>query len=137
MPQHWLRSKSLKDHGFAVDAAQLDAVVAPSRLAVLAAPDLSALLTEEARLTKQLYRLAVQATGYGDFTRGKRGEHVDAANRFLDHGNYLAYGLGAPAYGRTRRKQQLDQQLGAFWQQPAHGFRYKLVFAEASLSRST
>ena len=116
LPQHWLRSKSLQDQGFAIDPAQLDRVLAPSRLGVAAAQDVTALLTEEARLTKQLYRLAVQATGYGDFTRGKRGEHVDAANRFLDHGNYLAYGLGATAiwvlgipaalavlHGKTRR----------------------------------
>jgi len=116
LPQHWLRSKSLKDQGFAMDSAQLDVLLAPSRLAVLAAQDVTALLTEEARLTKQLYRLAVQATGYGDFARSKRGEHVDTANRFLDHGNYLAYGLGATAiwvlgipaalavlHGKTRR----------------------------------
>ena len=116
LPQHWQRSKSLKDQGFVIDPAQLEAVVAPSRLAVLAAADVTALLTEEARLTKQLYRLAVQTTGYGDFTRGKRGEHIDAANRFLDHGNYPAYGLGATAiwvlgipaalavlHGKTRR----------------------------------
>ncbi|WP_244125669.1 type I-F CRISPR-associated endonuclease Cas1f [Burkholderia gladioli] len=52
----------------------------------------------------------------GDFTRAKRGAGTDAANRFLDHGNYLAYGLGATAtwvlglphglavlHGKTRR----------------------------------
>jgi CRISPR-associated protein Cas1 len=76
----------------------------------------TALLTEEGRLTKQLYRLASQAAKYGDFTRAKRGESHDAANQFLDHGNYLAYGLGATAawvlgiphslavlHGKTRR----------------------------------
>lgn len=116
LPQHWLRSKSLKDQGFAIEAEQLESVVALSRVAVVGARDVTSLLTEEARLTKQLYRLAVQATGYGDFTRGKRGEHVDAANNFLDHGNYLAYGLAATAiwvlgipaalavlHGKTRR----------------------------------
>lgn len=55
--------------------------------------------------------------GYGDeFTRAKRGTGTDPANRFLDHGNYLAYGLGATAcwvlglphglavlHGKTRR----------------------------------
>jgi len=67
-------------------------------------------------VSKQLYRLAANATRYGDFRRGKRGESADAANRFLDHGNYLAYGLGATAtwvlgiphglavlHGKTRR----------------------------------
>lgn len=53
---------------------------------------------------------------YGDFTRAKRGGGIDLANRFLDHGNYLAYGLAATAtwviglphglsvlHGKTRR----------------------------------
>ena len=80
------------------------------------APDHASLMTEEARLTKQLYRQACRATGYGDFTRAKRGDIGDTANQFLDHGNYLAYGLGATAtwvlglphglavlHGKTRR----------------------------------
>lgn len=74
------------------------------------------LLTEEGRLTKKLYRFAVMASGYGEFTRAKGGKGVDPANRLLDHGNYLAYGLGATAtwvlglphglavlHGKTRR----------------------------------
>ena len=35
--------------------------------------------------------------GYGSFTRAKRGGGTDMANRFLDQGNYLAYGLAAVA----------------------------------------
>lgn len=78
--------------------------------------DVLELLTVEGRLTRTLYRLAVAATQYGDFTRSKRGQGTDPANRFLDHGNYLAYGLGATAtwvlglphglavlHGKTRR----------------------------------
>jgi len=78
--------------------------------------DNPSLLTSEARLTKQLFRLAAEASRYGEFTRSKRGEGSDPANRFLDHGNYLAYGLGATAawvlglshglavlHGKTRR----------------------------------
>ncbi len=74
------------------------------------------MLTEEGRLTKQLYRLASSGSRYGDFTRAKRGDSLDGANQFLDHGNYLAYGLGATAawvlglphglavlHGKTRR----------------------------------
>ena len=80
------------------------------------AQDNTHLLTEEARLTKALFKLAVDTVGYGDFTRAKRGTGGDPANRFLDHGNYLAYGLGATAtwvlglphglavlHGKTRR----------------------------------
>lgn len=113
---HWIRSKTLKDQGFSIDAASLDAVVDRAAGTIDAAHDQTALLTEEARLTKELYRLASRATSYGGFTRVKRGDGVDPANRFLDHGNYLAYGLGATAtwvlglphslavlHGKTRR----------------------------------
>lgn len=113
--QQWL-GRPLKDGGFVVDAAELEQALAHSGQAVERAPDNTSLLTEEARLTKHLFRLAVKAMHHGDFTRAKRGEGTDAANRFLDHGNYLAYGLGATAawviglphglaalHGKTRR----------------------------------
>jgi len=113
---HWARSKSLKEQGFEPSLSELNALILASRERIASAPDVTALLTEEGRLTKQLYRLASLATRYGDFTRAKRGESLDAANQFLDHGNYLAYGLGATAawvlglphslavlHGKTRR----------------------------------
>lgn len=114
--QHWAGSKTLKEQGFQPDLQALEAALSPSGQAVAGAPDNVALLTEEARLTKHLYHLAAQATRHGDFTRAKRGDSSDAANQFLDHGNYLAYGLGATAtwvlglphglavlHGKTRR----------------------------------
>ncbi len=116
LQQHWAGSKSLKEQGFQPDLAALSAVITATLPALGAAPDTMSLLTEEARMSKQLYRLASQATGYGEFTRAKRGDSTDAANQFLDHGNYLAYGLGATAtwvlglphglavlHGKTRR----------------------------------
>lgn len=112
--QAWMRDRELVGAGFAVP--ELSELLAASRERMLMSTDVTALLTEEARLTKTLYRLAVQATAYGDFTRAARGSGADAANRFLDHGNYLAYGLGATAtwvlgiphglavmHGKTRR----------------------------------
>jgi CRISPR-associated protein Cas1 len=112
--QTWTRDRELVEAGFA--ASDLPELLAASQERILRAADVTALLTEEARLTKALYRLAVQATSYGDFTRAVRGGGTDAANRFLDHGNYLAYGLGATAvwvlgiphglavmHGKTRR----------------------------------
>ena len=114
--QHWTKNKILRDQGFQVDAAALESMLNASGTAALAAADNVQLLTTEAHLTKQLYRQACIATGYGEFTRAARGQSVDAANRFLDHGNYLAYGLGATAawvlglphglavlHGKTRR----------------------------------
>jgi CRISPR-associated protein Cas1 len=61
------------------------------------ANDHTSLMLQEAQLTKSLYKLASQTVGYGSFTRAKRGGGVDTANRFLDQGNYLAYGLAAVA----------------------------------------
>jgi CRISPR-associated protein Cas1 len=114
--RHWTQLKAFRDAGFAVDPESLQQLVTASRQSVLQAPDHTALLTEEARLTKQLFKLAARATAYGEFTRAKRGSGGDPANRFLDHGNYLAYGLGATAtwvlglphglavlHGKTRR----------------------------------
>lgn len=115
LPAQWT-TRALRDAGFDVPAESLKALVAQFTPLVNNAPDIVTLLTDEARLTKALYRLAVQACGYGEFTRAKRGSGTDAANRFLDHGNYLAYGLGATAtwvlglphglavlHGKTRR----------------------------------
>jgi CRISPR-associated protein Cas1 len=114
--QHWTGSKALREGGFEIDADALQAALDASARNVEAAPDNTALLTEEARLTKHLFKLAARATKYGEFTRAKRGSGGDPANGFLDHGNYLAYGLGATAtwvlglphglavlHGKTRR----------------------------------
>ena len=109
-------TRALRDADFAADTSRLQALVAQFTQRIAHAPDVTTLLTDEAQLTKALFKLAVEAVGYGDFTRAKRGTGTDAANRFLDHGNYLAYGLGATAtwvlglphglavlHGKTRR----------------------------------
>lgn len=113
--QQWTR-RSLKDAGFEPDQGRLQELLARTSRNIELARDNTTLLTEEARLTKALFKLAVDAVGYGEFTRAKRGSGSDPANRFLDHGNYLAYGLGATAtwvlglphglavlHGKTRR----------------------------------
>lgn len=111
------RQAGLRESGFNVNVERLDGLLTQSARRVDQAGETVDLLTEEARLTKALFKLAVDAVGYGeDFTRAKRGSGVDPANRFLDHGNYLAYGLGATAcwvlglphglavlHGKTRR----------------------------------
>ena len=109
-------TRVLRDAGFVADTVRLQALVAQFTQRIAHAPDVTTLLTDEAQLTKALFKLAVETVGYGDFTRAKRGTGTDAANRFLDHGNYLAYGLGATAtwvlglphglavlHGKTRR----------------------------------
>jgi CRISPR-associated protein Cas1 len=108
--------RQVREAGFSTDLNRLDDLLHRTRQQIEQAPDVTALLTEEARLTKALFKLAADATGYGDFTRAKRGSGSDPANRLLDHGNYLAYGLAATAtwvlglphglavlHGKTRR----------------------------------
>lgn len=112
----WLNNRLLADNGFRIESDQLESLLQESENAIGNAHDNTALLTEEARLTKKLFRLAATSVDYGDFSRAKRGTGTDPANRFLDHGNYLAYGLGATAtwvlglphglsvlHGKTRR----------------------------------
>ncbi|MBX8551540.1 type I-F CRISPR-associated endonuclease Cas1f [Pseudomonas cichorii] len=114
--RQWIEHKAFAKAGFKVDPVELDNALAQSLTALNNAPDHTFLLTEEARLTKRLFKLAATAMKYGDFVRAKRGSGGDPANRFLDHGNYLAYGLAATAtwvlglphglavlHGKTRR----------------------------------
>ena len=110
----WNTDKLLKENNFAdkLSSREIETVAQE----IENAPDGTALLTIEARFTKKLFALAAHAVKYGDFTRSHRGSGTDIANRFLDHGNYLAYGLGATAtwvlgiphglavlHGKTRR----------------------------------
>jgi CRISPR-associated protein Cas1 len=112
----WLRYRGFVDGGFSIHATDLDLVLRNSLANIEKASTNVDLLTEEARLTKQLYKTASRAVAYGEFTRAKRGSGTDPANGFLDHGNYLAYGLAATAtwvlglpqglsvmHGKTRR----------------------------------
>jgi len=114
--RHWCDNRQFADSDFRVPREQLLSALEGSQRLLDLAVDSTALLTEEARLTKKLFKLAANAVDYGDFVRAKRGGGTDSANRFLDHGNYLAYGLGATAtwvlglphglailHGKTRR----------------------------------
>lgn len=113
---HWCNNPALAEAGFTAPRERLLSALEASRREIHSAADNTALLTEEARLTKKLFKFACDSTGYGDFARAKNGGGGDPANRFLDHGNYLAYGLGATAawvlglphglavlHGKTRR----------------------------------
>ncbi len=62
------------------------------------ARDVQTLMTAEGRYTKALYGLLARAFKIPEFRRepGKK-SFEDPANSFLDHGNYIAYGLAACA----------------------------------------
>jgi len=116
LEEHWLTSRALREAGFAIDEGALRSILERTRQDIGQSPDTTDLLTLEARLTKELFKMATRAMRYGDFVRAKHGTGTDPANRFLDHGNYLAYGLAATAtwvlglphglavlHGKTRR----------------------------------
>jgi CRISPR-associated protein Cas1 len=114
--KHWLSPRIRREDSFTVNAEQLVPMLNSTRAALDHCRNNNDILAQEAKLTKALYKIAVNTVKYGDFTRSKRGSGTDIANRFLDHGNYLAYGLGATAawvlglphglavlHGKTRR----------------------------------
>jgi len=107
---------ALKQAGYPTDLEKFDQAVLAAGHNMQSARDIMTLLAEEGRLTKILFGLTAQSVKYGEFTRAKKGAGEDQANRFLDHGNYLAYGLAATAtwvlglphglavlHGKTRR----------------------------------
>jgi CRISPR-associated protein Cas1 len=53
------------------------------------------LLQAKAVLTKQLYKIAASNTKHEGFIREHNGKALDNVNSFLNHGNYLAYGMAA------------------------------------------
>ena len=114
--KHWLNERMARQEEFMIQPSVLEALLERFEKSLITCTSVQYLMTQEAVLTKALYKLAAQATKYGEFTRAKRGGGADIANRYLDHGNYLAYGLAATAcwvtglphglavlHGKTRR----------------------------------
>ncbi|NRA55012.1 MAG: type I-F CRISPR-associated endonuclease Cas1 [Gammaproteobacteria bacterium] len=114
----WAKDKDLKGEGFNTDNAQLSRFLTEAKANITRANKVTELLPIEAVLTKRLYKFAANVTKHGDFRRerGENGVVVDNANAFLNHGNYLAYGLAATTlwvlgiphgfavmHGKTRR----------------------------------
>ncbi len=108
----WEKDKELKIEGF--DVNELEKEFSTTLIDIENAYSVGKLLQLEADLTKKLYKYAAKKTSQLGFVR----EHAKAenANGFLDHGNYLAYGLGATTlwvlgiphgfavmHGKTRR----------------------------------
>ncbi len=110
----WDKDRELKAENFYPDEASISMALQTYRAQIDSADKSGELLLREAALTKQLYRYAAKATQHSDFTREHQG--TDIANGFLNHGNYLAYGLAATTlwvlgiphgfavmHGKTRR----------------------------------
>jgi CRISPR-associated protein Cas1 len=89
----WIKDKDLKGEGFTLQDAQLQSSFETFHNRTDAATKQSDLLLTEAQLTKSLYKYAANAVRIEDFKR--QHDSNDKANDFLNHGNYLAYGLAA------------------------------------------
>ncbi len=110
----WAKDRDLKAEGIYVDDLEISTALNGYAGQFESAQKVGDLLQKEALLTKQLYRYAAKATKLDGFVRER--ENTDLANGFLNHGNYLAYGLAATTlwvlgiphgfavmHGKTRR----------------------------------
>ena len=110
----WRKDRELKLAGFDADNPAVADALDASHAGIASAVKNTYLLATEAKLTKQLYKIAAGNTNMSDFVR--QHEAADKANEFLNHGNYLAYGLAASTlwvlgiphgfalmHGKTRR----------------------------------
>ncbi|WP_440875462.1 type I-F CRISPR-associated endonuclease Cas1f [Thalassotalea sp. PLHSN55] len=110
----WKRDRDLKGEGFDFDSQQIQTALEQFYTRTESATKQSDLLLTEAQLTKVLYKYAANNTQYTNFKRQHQSQ--DQANDFLNHGNYLAYGLAASClwvlgiphgfavmHGKTRR----------------------------------
>ena len=110
----WLKDKDLQAEGFASQSDALSSALQRYAQQINQVSKVGDLLMHEASLTKQLYKLAGNVAEIAAFNRQHDGQ--DLANAFLNHGNYLAYGLAATTlwvlgiphgfavmHGKTRR----------------------------------
>lgn len=110
----WKKDRDLQTEGFIVSDTLISGALDNHKDHIESATTTGDLLQREALLTKQLYRYAAKTTQQSEFTRDH--DASDLANTFLNHGNYLAYGLAATTlwvlgiphgfavmHGKTRR----------------------------------
>lgn len=89
----WEKDEELQENGFYADDEEIESAIASFERQIDAATAVTTLLTSEGEFTKKLYKYAAHAVGFKNFVRDHEGNNK--ANAFLNHGNYLAYGLGA------------------------------------------
>lgn len=110
----WTKDRDLKEYGFYLDDLDIQQALTGFEQKIPHLNKVGDLLLAEAATTKQLYKIAATRTGSKEFSRNP--EQGDLANKFLNHGNYLAYGLAATTlwvlgiphgfavmHGKTRR----------------------------------
>jgi CRISPR-associated protein, Cas1 family len=114
LQQVWQKDADIQAQGFYCDDRLVEKEIDTFEGRIASAMNVTDLLTAEGLFTKQLYAYAAQKTQQKNFKRDFDNE--DLANAFLNHGNYLAYGLAATTlwvmgiphgfavmHGKTRR----------------------------------
>ncbi|MDF1583136.1 MAG: type I-F CRISPR-associated endonuclease Cas1f [Methyloprofundus sp.] len=114
MQKVWANDRELNNEGFSLDNPDINQALSHFSAKIEHCQDVTNLLLIEAQLTKSLYKIAANQTKQKDFVR--QHDSIDDANAFLNHGNYLAYGLAATTlwvlgiphgfavmHGKTRR----------------------------------
>ncbi len=114
MQKVWGKDKDLQNEGFTLDDPNISQALNLFTSKIVHCKDVTNLLLTEAQLTKSLYKIAANNTKQKGFVR--QHDSIDDANAFLNHGNYLAYGLAASTlwvlgiphgfavmHGKTRR----------------------------------
>ncbi len=112
--QIWEKESLYQEYGLYADDPEMQKILNRVERDVKQAGDTQKLLEIEARATKGIYKYVATALDIGEFTREHAGG--DKPNDFLNHGNYLAYGLAATVlwvlgiphgfpvmHGKTRR----------------------------------
>lgn len=89
----WNRDQELQKFAFYADDDEILSALDAFREEIISAAKVGELLASEAKFTKALYKYAAQRCEIERFSRQRDGD--DRANKFLNHGNYLAYGLSA------------------------------------------
>jgi len=109
----WAKDRDLQAEGFYLDDQDIQQALSGFEKKIPNMTKVGDLLLAEAQTTKQLYKIAAKRCKL-KFERNA--EYGDLANDFLNHGNYLAYGLAATTlwvlgvshsfavmHGKTRR----------------------------------
>lgn len=98
LQQVWLKDRELKAEGFTYEDKSIQDALDTFIARTEKASNSQELLLTEAQLTKVLYKYAANVTQNEGFKRqhqSTRSIDIGKANDFLNHGNYLAYGLAA------------------------------------------
>lgn len=89
----WSKDRDLQAEGFHANDCAVEKALGDFEARLPNLTRVGDVLLSEAQMTKQLYKYAAKNLALTSFARNP--DEGDLANDFLNHGNYLAYGLAA------------------------------------------